>query len=120
MLKVDDTGRGVLQYEVVGRIRRIPIPRTGTTKKGIPWTLGGCLLEVFEAGAEGSAQLYLTTFDTELMELLETIGVGKDVRAMFHVETRERYDGYSVSCILDSVNGLTEGENFIYGKPKQN
>jgi hypothetical protein len=34
MLKVDDTGRGVLQFESTGVVRRIPLERRGHTKGG--------------------------------------------------------------------------------------
>ena len=119
MLKVDDTGRGVLQYEVQGVIRRIPLERRGNTKKGVPWVLGSMLMEVGEEGVNGSAQLYLVTFDEYLIETINTIGVGKQVKVKFHVETRERYDSYSVSAILDEIEMLTEGENFVIGKGRK-
>lgn len=119
MLKIDETGRGVLQYEVQGVIRRIPLERRGNTKKGVPWVLGSMLMEVGEEGVNGSAQLYLVTFDEYLIETINTIGVGKPVKVKFHVETRERYDSYSVSAILDEIEMLTEGENFVIGKRRK-
>lgn len=119
MIKTDSTGNSVLSYEVMGKITRIPLERRGTTKRGVEWTLGSCLLEVYEDGKDGSARLFLVTFDTELIETLNIIGVGKIVKARYHIDVRDRYDGYSVSLILDEVSGLTDGEDFLYGKPKK-
>lgn len=119
MLRTDATGRGVLQYEVTGRIARIPLERRGTSARGIPWVLGGCLLEVFEEGVEGSARLYLITWEDGMVELLNMIGVGKDVRVVFHIETRDRYDSYNVSAVIDSINGLNDNEDYLYGTRKK-
>ena len=119
MLKIDDTGRGVLQFESTGVIRRIPLERRGHTKGGKEWILGGCLLEVGEEGVAGSAQLYLITFNEELIEQINVIGVGKNVRVKYHLETKEYYDSFRVSVILDEIGGLTDGEDFVYGKGKK-
>lgn len=116
MIKTDKTGRGVLQYECSGVIRRIPLERRGTTKAGIEWVLGGMLLEVNEDGMDDSAQLYLTTFDEMLIEKMNMIGVGKRVRVMYHIETREYYDSYRVNLVLDKIGGMTKGEDFVYGE----
>lgn len=119
MLRSDATGTVFLQYEVAGRIRRIPMPRAGVNKRNVHWKLGGCLLEVAEEGVDGSAQLYLATFDEYLIERLETIGVGKDVKASFHIDTRERYENYSITCILDSIELADEGSRFLMGDGKK-
>mgnify|MGYP006988854000 CR=1 FL=1 len=116
MLKDDGTGRYLLSYEVTGVIRRIPIEKRGTSRYGHEWVLGGVLLEVSEDGAEGSAPMYLTTFDPELIETINTLGVGKKVRVGYHINTRERFDGYTVSVIADTMELLTDGENFLLGR----
>ncbi|MBQ1469781.1 MAG: hypothetical protein IIZ29_02875 [Schwartzia sp.] len=119
MLKVDDTGRGVLQFESTGVIRRIPLERRGHTKGGKEWILGGSLLEVGEEGVDGSAQLYLITFNEELIEQINVIGVGKHVRVKYHIETKEYYDSFRVSVILDEIVLMTDAENFLIGKGKK-
>lgn len=116
MLKIDETGRGVLQYESTGVIRRIPLERRGHTKGGKEWTLGSVLLEVGEDGIDGSAQLYLVTFNEYLIEQINVIGVGKNVRIRWHVETKEYYDSFRTSIILDNIELMSEGENFLIGK----
>ena len=118
MINVDSTGKGVLQFVSEGVIRRIPLERTGMTKHGIPWTIGGCLLEVGEEGVEGSAMLYLVTFDTEKIETINMLGVGKKVRVKYHIETKDYFDGYRVSVILDEICLPTEAENFLVGNRK--
>ena len=119
MLKVDETGRGVLQFESTGVVRRIPLERRGHTKGGKEWTLGGVLLEVGEEGVSGSAQLYLITFEDELIEQINIIGVGKHVRVKYHIETKEYYDSFRVSVILDEIGLMTDAENFLIGKGKK-
>lgn len=119
MIQTDETGRGVLQYEVQGVIRRIPLERRGNTKKGVPWVLGSLLMEVGEEGVNGSAQLYLVTFDEYLIETINTIGVGKKVKVKWHIDCRERYDSFSVSAILDDIELMTDGENFLLGKERK-
>lgn len=119
MLKVDETGRGVLQFESTGVVRRIPLERRGHTKGGKEWTLGGVLLEVGEEGVAGSAQLYLITFEDELIEQINIIGVGKHVRVKYHIETKEYYDSFRVSVILDEIGLMTDAENFLIGKGKK-
>lgn len=119
MLKVDETGRGVLQFESTGVIRRIPLERRGHTKGGKEWTLGGVLLEVGEEGVSGSAQLFLITFEDELIEQINIIGVGKHVRVKYHLETKEYYDSFRVSVILDEIGLMTDAENFLIGKGKK-
>lgn len=119
MLKTDSTGRSVLQYTVTGRIRRLPLPKTGTSRKGFEWKMGSAVLEVTEEGVEGSAELYLVTFDEFLIEELEMIGIGKNVKATFHIDVRSFYDSYNVSCILDAIEGCTDGENRLYNTKKK-
>lgn len=119
MLKVDETGRGVLRYESTGVIRRIPLERRGHTKGGKEWTLGGVLLEVGEDGIDGSAQLFLITFDEYLIEQINVIGVGKKVKILWHVETKEYYDSFRTSIILDDIELMSDGENFLIGKSKK-
>lgn len=119
MLKVDETGRGVLQFESTGVVRRIPLERRGHTKGGKEWTLGGVLLEVGDEGVAGSAQLYLITFEDELIEQINIIGVGKHVRVKYHIETKEFYDSFRVSVILDEIELMTDAENFLIGKGKK-
>lgn len=119
MLKTDNTGRSVLQYTVTGKIRRIPLPKSGTSRKGFEWKMGSVVLEVTEEGVEGSAELYLVTFDEFLIEELEMIGIGKNVKATFHIDVRSYYDSYKVSLILDAIDGCTDGESFLYNVKKK-
>ena len=116
MIKIDETGRGLLVQEVTGIIRRIPIEKRGVSKRNVPWVLGGVLLEAYEDGVEGSVPLYLTTWDEAMVEFINRLGVGKHVRARFHIESKEYYDNYRVSVIVDEIDGLTEAESFAYGK----
>lgn len=120
MLRDDGTGRCLLEYEVTGRIRRVPLPLMGTSRRGIEWRMGSVVLEVVEEGVNGSAELYLVTFDDELTEMIDVIGVGKDVKARFHIETRAYFDSYKVSCILDSIEGCTDGEDRLYNTKRKN
>ena len=117
MINTDSTGKSVLTYEVTGRIARIPIERRGITN-GHEWVLGECLLEVFDEEHNGSARLHLITFDELKIEMLNRIGIGKDVRATFHIEVKDRFGGYSDSIILDDISLMTDGENFLIGKKK--
>jgi hypothetical protein len=117
MLKDDGTGKHLLTYEVTGVIRRIPIESRGETR-GHEWVRGGVLLEVFEDGVDGSAMLWLMTWKDEMIETLNTIGVGKRVRVTYHLDTREKHDNYQVSTIIDSIEGLTDAESYIYNKKK--
>lgn len=118
MLKGDGTGRYLLSYENEALIRRIPLERRGVTN-GREWVLGSALFEVFEQDAGGSAELYLITFDELLIEQINRIGVGKRVKIAYHIETRQRFDSYNVSVVLDSIQGLSENEDFVYGTKKK-
>lgn len=120
MLKADSTGRSVLQYTVTGRIRRLPLPKSGISKKGVEWHMGSAVIEVMEEGVAGSAELYLVTFDDFLIEQLELIGVGKNVKATFHIDVRSYYESYNVSCILDAIEGMTMAESYIYNTTSKN
>lgn len=119
MVQTDNTGRSVLSFEAVGRIERLPMVKTGTSRRGNEWKLGSCLMEVYNEGRTQSARLFLTTFDELLIEQMHTIGVGKDVRVRYHVDVREHYDTYTVSLMLDEIGFMTDGENFLLGKKEE-
>lgn len=118
MLKGDGTGKYLLSFQNEALIRRIPLERRGVTN-GREWVLGSALFEVFEKDTDGSAELYLITFNDELIEQLNRIGIGKRVKIGWHIETRPRYDSYNVSAVLDSINGLSDAEDFILGIKKK-
>lgn len=120
MIKTDETGRSFLTFENTGRIARIPMERRGKSARGHEWVLGSVLLEVFdEENHSGSARLCLLTFDEILIEQMNTIGVGKDVKVRWHVDVRDAFDNYKVSLVLDEIEFLTEGENFMLNKKKK-
>lgn len=118
MIHTDGTGNSVLSYDVTGRIARIPLERRGVNKKGIEWVLGSCLLEVFDEDKQHSARLYLVTFNVELIEKMNLLGVGKVVKVQYHIDVRDRFDGYSVSLIMDDISMPSEAENFLVGTRK--
>lgn len=118
MVKNEATGRYSLSFISEGVIRRIPFERRGTSKHGVDWTLGGVLVEVQQEECEGSAQLYLCTFDEMLIEQINTIGVGKRVRIDWHIECKEYFDNYKTNAVLDDISFLTDGENFMLNKKK--
>ncbi len=121
MIKTDETGRSFLSYNSTGRIARIPMEKRGRSVRNHEWVLGSILLEVFdpEDRQNGSARLCLITFDEMLIEQMNTIGVGKDVKVRWHVEVRDNFDNYKVSLVLDEIEFLTEGENFVLGNGKR-
>ena len=119
MIKDDGNGRYVLQYEIEGVIRRLPLEKRGTSKAGREWVMGQVLLEVSEEGVDGSAQLHLITWSEEMVEMLNRIGVGKDVVVTFHIECSAYYDNYRTNLVLDSIEGKNEAENFLYGINKK-
>lgn len=119
MLKTDSTGRSFLSFENTGRIARLPMERRGKSARGHEWVLGSILLEVFDEERNGSARLVLMTFDEMLIEQMNTIGVGKDVKVRWHVDVRDNFDNYKVSLVLDEIEGLSEGENFLYNTKKK-
>ena len=120
MINTDETGRSFLSFENTGRIARLPMERRGKSARGHEWVLGSILLEVFdEENRNGSARLVLTTFDEMLIEKMNTIGVGKDVKVRWHVDVRDNFDGYKVSLMLDSIDGISVGESFLYNTKKK-
>lgn len=118
MIKEGKDGMLMMQQTVSGVVRRIPLERTGISRKGIEWTLGGVLIEASEEGFNGSVPLFFSTFDSELIELINRIGVGKEVVVTFHIECSAYYDNYRTNLVLDSIEGKTETENFLYGIKK--
>lgn len=116
MIRDDGSGRYVLQYTVEGVIRRLPLEKRGTGRTGHEWVMGQVLLEVSEEGVDGSAQLHLITWSEEMVEMLNRIGVGKRVKISFHISSTEYYDNYKTSIILDEIQMLSDGENFLLGK----
>lgn len=119
MIKEGKNGTLLMQQTVSGVTRRIPLEKTGVSKKGVEWTLGGVLIEASEEGFDGSVPLFFSTFDTELIELINRIGVGKEVVVTFHIECSAYYDNYRTNLVLDSIEGKSESENFIYGIKKK-
>lgn len=120
MIKTDETGRSFLSYESTGRIVRIPVERRGKSARGHEWVLGSVLLEVYdEEKKNGSARLCLLTFDEMLIEQMNTIGVGKDVKVRWHVDVRDSFDNYKVSLVLDEIDGITDGESFVFNTKKK-
>lgn len=115
----EENGKSVLSYEATGVIRRIPLEKRGVARSGREWVLGSVLLEVTEDDAESSAQLFLQTWDDLMVETLNRIGVGKQVKVRYHIECREYYDSYKTNLILDDIAGMTDGEDFVYGTKKK-
>lgn len=109
----------MMQHTVSGVTRRIPLEKCGVNKKGEPWTLGGVLIEASEEGFNGSVPLFFSTFDPELIELINRIGVGKEVVVTFHIECSAYYDNYRTNLVLDSIEGKNEKENFFLGINKK-
>ena len=119
MIKEGKNGMLMMQHTVSGVVRRIPLTRNGISKRGVEWELGGVLIEASEEGFNGSVPLFFSTFDTELIELINRIGVGKEVVVTFHIECSAYYDNYRTNLVLDSIEGKNEAENFIYGINKK-
>lgn len=115
MIKEGKNGMLMMQQTVSGVVRRIPLTRNGISKKGVEWELGGVLIEAFEDGFNGSVPLFISTFDPELIELINRIGVGKEVVVTFHIECSAYYDNYRTNLVLDSIEGKNSSENFLYG-----
>ena len=116
-----DNIENLLTFEVTGLIREIPLEARGISKNGVPWTRGGIYLEVFDEFSEGgSVPLYLTVWGDELVEHINTIGVGKKVRVKFHITSRRSpYGQFSTNVNLETINGMTENEDFVYGTNKK-
>ena len=117
MITQDNTGKYLLAYENNAVIRRIPMPKMGVSKNGREWSMGSVLLEAYDEDESVSAELFLIYWNDELMtEQIERLGCGKKVRVKWHVETLPKFDSYNVSLILDDIELLTDGENFLIGK----
>lgn len=119
MIKEGKNGMLMMQQTVCGVVRRIPLTRNGISKRGVEWELGGVLIEASEEGFNGSVPLFISTFDTELIEVINRIGVGKEVVVTFHIECSAYYDNYRTNLVLDSICGKNENENFLYGINKK-
>lgn len=119
MIEKDNTGKYLLTFTTNATIRRLPIPRYGTAKSGKEWSMGSVLVEAYEEDESASAQLYLITWDSLMIEQLERLGVGKKVVIQFHIECSAYYDNYRTNLVLDSIEGKTENENFLYGITKK-
>ena len=76
------------------------------------------LVEAFDEDESQSAQLFLITWDSLMIEQIERLGVGKKVHIKYHVSVREKFDSYDVSLIIDEIDMLSDGENFLVGKKK--
>lgn len=81
--------------------------------------MGSVLVEAYEEDESASAQLYLITWDSLMIEQLERLGVGKKVVVTFHIECSAYYDNYRTNLVLDSIEGRNSNENFIYGITKK-
>ena len=106
-------------FETNAVIRRIPMERRGTARSGREWVMGSVVIEAFEDAECESALLYLITWQEEMIETLNILGVGKKCKVKFHIECREFYDSYKTSLILDSIDGISEGESFLYNTKKK-
>lgn len=106
----------LLVFTAKGVIREIPVEARGISKTGLPWTRGGLCLEVYDDDTENSAPLYLTAWGDEMVELINTLGVGKRVQVTFRITSqRKPYGQYHTNVSLESIQGLTENENYLYG-----
>lgn len=119
MIQTDNTGRHLMCFETNAVIRRIPMERRGTARSGRGWVMGSVVIEAFEDAECESALLYLITWQEEMIETLNILGVGKKCKVKFHIECREYYDSYKTSLMLDEIEGLSEGENFLYNTKKK-
>lgn len=119
MIKTDNTGRHLMCFETNAIIRRLPMERRGTARSGREWVMGSVVIEAFEDEECESALLYLITWQEEMIETLNILGVGKKCKVKFHIECREYYDSYKTSLMLDSIEGLSESENFLYNTKKK-
>lgn len=116
MIQKDETGKGLLSFTMNAVIRRIPLEKRGTGRRGTPWTLGSVVVEAYEDDEHDSAMLFLTTFNEELIEEINILGVGKRVQVKFHINVRENFDSYKTDLTLDEISALTEAENYMIGK----
>lgn len=118
MIKSDSLGKYVMALETDAVIRRIPIPKYGTSQRGVEWTLGSLIVEAYDQDETKSAELCFNSFDPEMIELFERIGVGKRVHICYHISCRRVYDNYHISLMVDSIVGLSDGEDYLYGTKK--
>lgn len=119
MIKQDNIGKYLLTYENNAVIRRIPLPKMGVSKTGKEWNMGSVLLEAYDEDESASAELFLIYWNNELMtEQIERLGCGKRVKVKWHIETKAYFDNYQTSLVLDEIDMLTDGENFLIGKKK--
>ena len=81
--------------------------------------MGSVVVEAFEDAECESALLYLITWQEEMIETLNMLGVGKKCNVKFHIECREYFDSYKTSLMLDSIDGISEGESFLYNTKKK-
>lgn len=119
MIQSDKTGRHLMCFETNAIIRRLPTERRGTARSGREWVMGSVVIEAFEDAECESALLYLITWQEEMIETLNILGVGKKCKVKFHIECREYYDSYKTSLILDSIDGISEGESFVFNTKKK-
>lgn len=119
MIQKDNTGKYLLTHEVNAVIRRIPIEKRGVSRSGKEWVMGSVVIEAFEDAECESALLYLITWQEEMIETLNILGVGKKCKVKFHIECREYYDSYKTSLFLDAIEGLSESESFLYNTKKK-
>lgn len=115
MLKDDGTEQYLISGKLTGVIRRIPMVRHGQ-KGSREWSLGQVVLEAVDEETGLSERVHLITFEEEMIETLMRIGEGKRVRIAYHYNMREDYDFYRDSLVLDSIEGMTEAETYIYNQ----
>lgn len=118
MIKTDSLGKYVMALETDAVIRRIPIPKCGTSPRGVEWALGSLIVEAYDEDETKSAELCFNSFDPEMIELFERIGVGKRVHICYHISCRRVYDNYHISLMVDSISGMNENEDYVYGTKK--
>lgn len=119
MIEQDNTGKYLLSFETNAIIRRIPLTKYGTAKNGNEWSIGSILLEAYDEDENASAELFLIYWNDELMaEQIERLGCGKRVKVKWHVETKAFFDNYKTSLVLDDIEMLSDGENYLIGKKK--
>jgi len=101
---------------MVGVVRRIPIETRGVSKRsGREWTRGGLFLEVKEKDCSASVPLFLTVWGDEMVERVNSIGVGKKVLVGFEIESSDAFDRFSTNISLREIRLLTGKEAEEYG-----
>lgn len=119
MIQTDNNGRRFMCFSTNAVIRRIPLERRGTARSGREWVMGSVVVEAFEDSECNSALLYLITWQEEMVETINMLGVGKKCKVKFHIECKEYFDNYKTNIILDAIEGCTEGESFLYNTKKK-